>query len=169
LKIAEARQEASKASNELKEVVMFEILDGPNGSPEFAGKKVLQSYSLQQQAGFRMVRLMAACGIPKEQMGNVDDEQLIGSVLKATLAIETWQGEQRNRVQNEEPATANGTPQQHAAPAPAAFVPPPQPPVLQAAPQQPSTTMPAGSWAPPWQGGGFAAPPPPPRPVGSGK
>jgi hypothetical protein len=131
LRIVDVRQEVAKASGELKLTVNFELLDGPNGSPEYAGKKLFSSYSLQQKAGFRIAKLIAACGCPKEQMANFDDSMFIGRVIRATISNEMYQGKTYNRVGNEQPhtgagaPTAGGYPGGTAAPAPAGFTPPP--------------------------------------------
>jgi hypothetical protein len=128
LRIIDVRQEVAKASGELKLTVNFELLDGPNGSPEYAGKKLFSSYSLQQKAGFRIAKLIAACGVPKEQMADFDDSQFLGRVIRATISNEMYQGKNYNRVGNEQPATQGGPPTAggYAAPPPTGFAPPPQ-------------------------------------------
>ncbi len=109
LLVKEARQEAAKSSGELKLSVKFEIIDGPGGSNEFAGKTVFSSYSLQEKAAFRVRKLCAAAGMSKEEIdAGVDDELLLGRTIKADLAVEKYNGKDNNRVQNEMPVTTNG-------------------------------------------------------------
>lgn len=175
LRVADIKQEAAKSSGELKLTVRYEIVSGPNGGPEFAGKTVIASYSLQQQAAFRLVKFLGACGIPPEQMGGVDDQQLVGIQLMATLSVENYQGRQLNRVGDEQMLQQHGAPAaapQFQAPAPqgfaapAPYVPAPQPPMPQQAPPQgfapalqghtpPPGYAPAPGYAPPpaWGGG----------------
>jgi len=128
LRVSDVKQEAAKSSGELKLTVRYEIVSGPNGGPEFAGKTVLASYSLQQQAAFRLVKFLGACGIPHDQMANVDDQQLVGVQLLATLSVENYQGKQLNRVGDEQVYQAHpqaaAAPQGYA-PAPQGFAPPP--------------------------------------------
>src|SRR3954467_5012971 len=74
VRINKVRQDVSKSSSELVLKVEFEIVDGPSGGNEFTGKKLFGNYSLQQRAGFRVKRLLAACGIPESEMNDFDDE-----------------------------------------------------------------------------------------------
>jgi len=121
LRIVGARQEAARSSGELKETVEFEIVTGPGVSQEFSGKKIIASYSLQQQAGFRIARLLNACRIPKEQWNVVEDEHLIGCMVSASLSVEDYQGKNVNRVGSEDAVEGNGA---SAAAKPGAFVAP---------------------------------------------
>lgn len=108
LLIKEARQEAAKSSGELKLSVQFEIVDGPNGSPEFAGKKVFSSYSLKPAAAFRVKKLCVAAGMSNEEIdAGVDDELLISRQIRADLAVEKYNNRDVNRVQNEAPSSAS--------------------------------------------------------------
>ena len=188
LKVSEARMETAKTSGELKETVVFEVVDGPNGSPQYAGRKVWTSYSLQASAAFRIKKLLTACGFPTDQLNEVDDQQLIGCVIRATLTVETYNGNQNNRVNNESPLTAPAAAAGAAVPAPSfpaptgfaappGAVPAPSPMAMPTPPAPPAPQAP-GTWAPQWgapapagvpQQGGFqgATPtPPPPKPVG---
>jgi hypothetical protein len=128
LRIDETRQEAAKSSGELKLTVSFEIVDGPNGSNEFAGKKLLSSYSLQQQALFRLKKLVIACGISDDQLpaDGLDDQLLIGCQITSQIQTEKYQGRDVNRVTGEEPASGPAIPVTVTpAPAPAGFAAPP--------------------------------------------
>lgn len=168
LRIAEARMETAKSSQELKETINFEIVNGPNGSPDHAGKKIFANYSLQSQAGFRMKRLLNACGVPPEQMADLDDQDLVGRTIKAQITVEPYQGKPTNRVGNEEPFAGNGataaaapsfpSPQNFSAP-PTGSVPAPGPGNTVGFVPPPSS----GQWAPAWNAAG--GPPPPPKPV----
>ncbi len=146
LLIKDARQEASKASGNLKLSVQFEIVDGPNGSPEFAGKKLFASYSLLEKAAFRIKKLCAAVGMSNEEINaGVDDELLVGREIRADIAVEKYNNRDQNRVQNEMPSgdipgTSGVTPSSFA-PAPAGFVTPTD--GVPASWGQPSTAMPA--------------------------
>lgn len=178
LRIIDARQEASKRSGEGKLTVTFEIKDGPAGSKEYSGKKLVTSYSTQQQAAFRVQRLLLACGFPADQLTSVGDEHLAGCEVSAALSIEDYDGRNVNRVQNEEPTSKMGGAPQAVAPtsfvAPANFAAPPTAPQAQApagwAPQQ--AWAPPPGWTPPGPNGPqgwapqMAAPQPPPaKPV----
>lgn len=102
LLIKDCRQEAARSSGELKLSVQFEIVAGPNGSMEFAGKKMFASYSLKPEAGWRVKKLCAASGMSKEEIdAGVDDELLVGRTIRADVAVEQWQGRNVNRVGNE--------------------------------------------------------------------
>jgi len=109
--------------------VEFEIVDGPSGGTEFTGKKLFGNYSLQQKAGFRVKRLLAACGIPEAEMNDFDDEALLGREIMVTVSTEKYNQKDQNRVGNEDPvdgtvvapATAGGFP-----PPPSGFTVPPQ-------------------------------------------
>ncbi len=125
LLVKEVRQEAAKSSGELKLSVQFEIVDGPNGSNEYAGKKLFSSYSLQEKAAFRVRKLAVACGMSKEEIdAGIDDDLLIGRQVSADLAVEKYQGKDLNRVQNESPvgaASAGAVVPGSFAPAPSGF------------------------------------------------
>lgn len=109
LLVKEVRQEAAKSSGELKLSVQFEIVDGPNGSTEYAGKKLFSSYSLQEKAAFRVRKLAVACGMAKEEIdAGIDDDLLVGRQITADLAVEKYQGKDLNRVQNEAPVGSVG-------------------------------------------------------------
>lgn len=171
LRVIEARMETAKNSGELKETVTFEIVDGPNKSPEFAGKKIITSYSLQQQAGFRIKKLLGACGIPPERMADMDDQELVGNTIKATISVENYQGRQTNRVGNEEPLTGNGQAPAQSFPAPSGFAAPnanggPAPGAPPAGFAPPQGGPPSGQWAPQWGAPGQAPAPPPAKPAG---
>lgn len=142
------RQEPSKASGELMLKVELEIVDGPAGSPEFAGKKLFANYSLQPHAAFRAKRFISSAGIPAERMNDFDDEELVGRELFVGVTVEKYNGKDQNRVGNEEPVTADGA---TAPVTPGTFAPPPS-----------GFGAPVGSWGTP---PGPGAPPPPPKSV----
>jgi hypothetical protein len=176
LRVDETRQEAARSSGELKLTATFEILDGPNGSPEFAGKKILTSYSLQPQALFRLKKLIIACGISDEQIptDGLDDQMLVGCVIQAQVAVEKYQGKDVNRVTNEAPSSGNavgiptGVAPAPMAPAPTGFVAPTNGPQ---ATQPPVPVPPGWTWDPvkgtfaPAVAGPVAPAPPPAKPA----
>lgn len=107
LSIKDCRQEAAKSSGELKLSVQFEIVAGPNGSAEFAGKKMFSSYSLGEKAAWRVKKLCVAAGMSKEEIdAGVDDELLVGRTIRADVAVEKYNGRDTNRVGNETPIVA---------------------------------------------------------------
>jgi hypothetical protein len=104
LLVKEVRQEAAKSSGELKLSVQFEIVDGPNGGTEFAGKKLFSSYSLSEKAAWRVKKLCVAAGMTNEQINDgVDDELLLGCQIRADIAVEKYNNRDVNRVGNESP------------------------------------------------------------------
>lgn len=148
VRVATERQEASKSSGELVLKVEFEIVDGPNGSTEFAGKKLFGNYSLQAQAAFRVKRFLAAVGVPAEQMNDFDTADLVGRELFVQVSVEKYNGKDQNRTGSEESvseaaATAPVTP--------GTFAPPPT-----------GFGAPVSGWGTPPAPG---APPPPPKSV----
>lgn len=122
VKVATVRQEPSKSSGELVLKVEFEIMDGPNGSSEFVGKKLFGNYSLQTKAAFRAKRFIAAAGIPAERMNEFDDEELVGRELFVSVSVEKYNGKDQNRVNSEDPVTDGAA---TAPVTPGTFAPPP--------------------------------------------
>ena len=109
LLVKDVVQKASKSSGELTLAVQFEVQDGPNGSPESAGKKLFSTYSLQEKAAWRVKKLCVAAGMTADEIAaGVDDELLLGRVIKADVAVEKYQGRDQNRVGNETPVNAPG-------------------------------------------------------------
>jgi hypothetical protein len=107
LLIKDCRQEAARSSGELKLSVQFEIIAGPNGSPENAGKKVFSSYSLSEKAAWRVKKLCVAAGMSLDEINaGVDDELLVGRTIRSDLAVEKYNGRDVNRVGNETPIAA---------------------------------------------------------------
>lgn len=147
LLIKDCRQEAAKSSGELKLSVQFEITAGPNGSAEFAGKKMFSSYSLGEKAAWRVKKLCVAAGMSKEEIdAGVDDELLVGRVIRADVAVEQYNGRNVNRVGNE--TAINATADASSGVAPGFSVPS-------------NNSIPAG-----WSVPGATTAPPPAKPVG---
>ena len=154
LLVKDVLQKASKASGELVLSVTFEVQDGPNGSPESAGKKLFSTYSLQEKAAWRVKKLCVAVGMSADEIAaGVDDELLLGRTIRADVAVEKYNGRDQNRVGNETPvnavATGNGSTVSAGSFAPSGF-------------QMPATgAVPAG-----WGAPNTAMPTPPPaKPV----
>lgn len=110
LKIVESRQDTSR-KGEPKLTLTFELLDGPDGQTTHAGKRLIQSISLQPRSEvlWRFKRFTLACGV--EWKAPMDDQQFIGIVLTADIIVTQWEGRDQNRVQNEQPWPPKTQPQ----------------------------------------------------------
>lgn len=110
LKVVESRQETSKRG-EPKLTLNFEILDGPDGQTAHAGKRLINSISLQARGDvlWRFKRFCTACGV--DWKSGMDDTQFVGVILSADVVITQWEGRDQNRVQNEQPWPPKTQPQ----------------------------------------------------------
>jgi len=84
--------------------IRFAIADG-----EYQGVKVLERFSLQPKALWKLKRLLKAVGypIPSGQFA-FDAAAIHGRPVRIKVSVETYEGRERNRVEDFAPLGGNG-------------------------------------------------------------
>lgn len=141
LRVASVEQGTSKEGNP-KLQVKFEIVSGPSGSHEFNGRTMVRSYSLGEKSAPFLRRFVDACVVLPDVHGQVDDQALVGRVIRASVTIREYLGREGNDIGSE---TAIGAGNGHAPGMP-------QPGMLTQPPTQPWQQQPQPGYAPPTPG-----------------
>lgn len=162
LLVKEVKQETSK-SGEPKLVVVFTIVDGPDGNPANRDKTLTRSYTLQPQHRGFFLRLVYAVGYTEADLqatgGMCSEEMLVGRPIRARMKIKMYQDRETNEIEElfdekmiHAPRTQQPAQQQQM---PTAMAPQQYPPQQQYAPPAGQAQM----YAPPAQQPQYAPPP----------
>lgn len=103
LRVKDCRQEIARSSGDPKLLVIYEIIDGPDGSPEHRGGTFPRSYSLKPTALGFLKRLLLAIGITDQVLaqagGALSDEMIKGQVLRGRVFVRNNQGKDSNDLE----------------------------------------------------------------------
>jgi hypothetical protein len=114
LQVKDCRQETARSSGEPKLLVIYEVLDGPDGSKEHLKKTLPRSYSLQPKALMFLKRFLLAAGITDQTIaaggGYLTEEMIKGTIIRGRVSVrQDNRGRDSNDVEELVGATTTNT------------------------------------------------------------